>query len=1012
MHFVTNLPAGRFGGRTVHAPAILQDDGAQGEDGRTDTGRPGNYKRGGKEILSFDDEVRTTDSRYSLDTGKALQGRVDLSISDMSVSDVGVYTCSVLYSPDRKNKDITVDVKERDNPSLTCQIEETYKPCMLIWENMQIFSSERKKTRILARPIGSNNPKSAALELSAPTTYLATMGSDNVIPCEYTIEKPPVDPGFFAVFWFFQGKEILSFDDEVRTTDSRYSLDTGKALQGRVDLSISDMSVSDVGVYTCSVLYSPDRKNKDITVDVKGAALELSAPTTYLATMGSDNVIPCEYTIEKPPVDPGFFAVFWFFQGKEILSFDDEVRTTDSRYSLDTGKALQGRVDLSISDMSVSDVGVYTCSVLYSPDRKNKDITVDVKGKEILSFDDEVRTTDSRYSLDTEKALQGRVDLSISDMSVSDVGVYTCSVLYSPDRKNKDITVDVKDIEIKWFRGSERLSDVTEDPPLRNLDGTYSVNSTVTIPPTEKDREQNVSCRVQHESLKQPLQEDFQLGYTDNSATSGNRNLMIIIPVVLGLLLLIIIVIVLIIYFKRKKQSTSMREFHSESNKDFVPVQACTQGLLLQTEIDHNPNTENTEGTRDISSDSNGGTSMREFHSESNKDFVPVQACTQGLLLQTEIDHNPNTENTEGTRDISSDSNGGIPAELRIGDIIVPGLILNSRAQLECPIYNYKLGEHTVEWYGKKQDAEELIPIDDQRRLQIVDQNDNDAWIAYLTLTPVKREDDKMKYICKVKGSRQTVEASASTKELSVTEQKSLLNNEKEKSPKSPEKNPSQKTPDNHMEAWDPRWIKTLDKERNPPALKNPGKEGFQSVNESSPIKEIESPQIFSETATQQETKQLRNSYGHKITQRPENGKGQELCPGNELPGEEEMEEHSLSTNKTGNEKKMRPLEESCTNKEKEGVNQENENQGTSHLITDFHSLKKDLIQKKPLMSGGRPKNREEQLGDGDNGETSQLIQPEGAELKEISTEWRPENSEEGSPGDGDNEETSLLNNS
>ncbi|CAJ0955360.1 unnamed protein product [Ranitomeya imitator] len=40
MHFGANLPAGRFGGRTAHAPAILQDGGAQGEDGRTDTGTP------------------------------------------------------------------------------------------------------------------------------------------------------------------------------------------------------------------------------------------------------------------------------------------------------------------------------------------------------------------------------------------------------------------------------------------------------------------------------------------------------------------------------------------------------------------------------------------------------------------------------------------------------------------------------------------------------------------------------------------------------------------------------------------------------------------------------------------------------------------------------------------------------------------------------------------------------------------------------------------------------------
>ncbi|CAJ0948792.1 unnamed protein product [Ranitomeya imitator] len=34
MHFGTNLPAGRFGGRTAHAPAILEDGGAQEEDGR------------------------------------------------------------------------------------------------------------------------------------------------------------------------------------------------------------------------------------------------------------------------------------------------------------------------------------------------------------------------------------------------------------------------------------------------------------------------------------------------------------------------------------------------------------------------------------------------------------------------------------------------------------------------------------------------------------------------------------------------------------------------------------------------------------------------------------------------------------------------------------------------------------------------------------------------------------------------------------------------------------------
>ncbi|CAJ0963739.1 unnamed protein product [Ranitomeya imitator] len=49
MHFGTNLPAGRFGGRTAHAPAILEDGGAQGEDGRD----PGWIGRESAEISSF-----------------------------------------------------------------------------------------------------------------------------------------------------------------------------------------------------------------------------------------------------------------------------------------------------------------------------------------------------------------------------------------------------------------------------------------------------------------------------------------------------------------------------------------------------------------------------------------------------------------------------------------------------------------------------------------------------------------------------------------------------------------------------------------------------------------------------------------------------------------------------------------------------------------------------------------------------------------------------------------------
>ncbi|CAJ0968201.1 unnamed protein product [Ranitomeya imitator] len=67
MHFGTNLPAGRFGGRTAHALAILQDGGTQGEDGRTDTGRPGEPLNGQLDVTDTSNPTGNRDSFIDTD---------------------------------------------------------------------------------------------------------------------------------------------------------------------------------------------------------------------------------------------------------------------------------------------------------------------------------------------------------------------------------------------------------------------------------------------------------------------------------------------------------------------------------------------------------------------------------------------------------------------------------------------------------------------------------------------------------------------------------------------------------------------------------------------------------------------------------------------------------------------------------------------------------------------------------------------------------------------------------
>ncbi|XP_073491242.1 natural cytotoxicity triggering receptor 3 ligand 1-like [Aquarana catesbeiana] len=213
-----------------------------------------------------------------------------------------------------------------------------------------------------------------------------------------------------------------------------------------------------------------------------GHALQLIAPIAHRVMMGEDVNIPCSFTVNNPPINQTFLAITWYFQGKKIISVQNAiVKARDPRLSY-SGRVEDGIADLSISNITIMDGGIYKCSILYTPKREEKEIRLELQAQPQINVKDKLVVKNKEGSL-------------ISVIS----GYYPV------------------DIDIKWLRDGEILNNIVVGNPQRDLDGTYSVNSSVTLTPSEEDRERTFSCRVQHESLIAPLQEDFQLVYGANS---------------------------------------------------------------------------------------------------------------------------------------------------------------------------------------------------------------------------------------------------------------------------------------------------------------------------------------------------------------------------------------------------------------------------------------------------------------------------------------------------------------
>ncbi|XP_069590991.1 uncharacterized protein [Ranitomeya imitator] len=313
----------------------------------------------------------------------------------------------------------------------------------------------------------------SSLELTGPPVHTARLGSDARVPCPFTVDNPPVDPNHLTIFWYFRDKEVLSYDKTVRTTSPRYSLSTGVLVMGIANLIIFSIRIPDGGMYKCSVIYGLEKKEKEVRLDI-GAPPQVTI-TNKMAVVNEESVLRCSVT--------GFYPmdidIKWFKDGEELnnISTEDPQRNSDRTYSVKSA--------VTITPTEEDRARIFSCRVY-------QDFLQGSFQKDFCLV----------YEASPQVTITHKVVLNAKSF-------LRCSAtgFFPPD------------IDIKWIRDGKQLEDnIFIGDPWRNPNRTYSVNSTVTITPTEEDREQIFSCRVHHKSLQEPLQEDFHLMYEDRSS--------------------------------------------------------------------------------------------------------------------------------------------------------------------------------------------------------------------------------------------------------------------------------------------------------------------------------------------------------------------------------------------------------------------------------------------------------------------------------------------------------------
>ncbi|XP_069823909.1 natural cytotoxicity triggering receptor 3 ligand 1-like [Dendropsophus ebraccatus] len=200
---------------------------------------------------------------------------------------------------------------------------------------------------------------------------------------------------------------------------------------------------------------------------------------------GHNTTLPCLFYGYETPLDLSTVSVRWTLRtsegDKQVYWFHggDRIQTRPGSYIPDSG-LIGGDGSLYISNIQPSDDEEYTCTVIVTPEKAIRKVTMEVSAVPTCAV------SDSRLEIhpDTERSV-------------------TCYVSgFHP-----------QPVTIRWVKYSKKSSkkallgnQTCTSAPERDHDGTYNVKSLLTVRNTNTEEDGDVySCVIAHRTLKDPL---------------------------------------------------------------------------------------------------------------------------------------------------------------------------------------------------------------------------------------------------------------------------------------------------------------------------------------------------------------------------------------------------------------------------------------------------------------------------------------------------------------------------